>query len=339
MRYTALTLAFLSIGCVAAAAADPPKAEISNGQIQAKLYLPDSRDGFYRGTRFDWAGVIGSLEYRGHNFYGPWFTQFDPAVRDFVYKDADIVAGAASAITGPSDEFQKPLGYDAAKAGETFVKIGVGVLRKPDDAAYAAFRPYEIVDGGKWSVRRGKDYVEFTQLLNDPRTGYGYEYRKTVRLAGGRPEMTIEHSLKNTGRTAIRSNVYNHNFLVLDKSGPGPDLVTTLPFEIKTPRAPAAELAEISGKRILYKKALEKQERVFFPIQGFSAEAKDYDVRIENSKAGVGMRIAGDQPLASATLWSIRSVMAIEPFVDISVDAGQEFHWKYTYAYYALPGR
>jgi hypothetical protein len=29
--------------------------------------------------------------------------------------------------------------------------------------------------------------------------------------------MLIEHSLKNTGKRAIQSSVYNHNFVVLDK--------------------------------------------------------------------------------------------------------------------------
>ena len=74
-------------------AADPPQAEIRNQHIKAKLYLPDAQAGFYRGTRFDWSGVIYSLEYQGHDFYGPWFTKYDPAVRDFIYKDADIVVG------------------------------------------------------------------------------------------------------------------------------------------------------------------------------------------------------------------------------------------------------
>jgi hypothetical protein len=149
--------------------------------------------------------------------------------------------------------------------------------------------------------------------------------------------MTIEHSLKNTGRQPIRSNVYNHNFLVLDKSAPGPDLVITLPFDIKSAWPPAAEMAEISGKQIRYKKTLEQQERVSFPIQGFGGDAKDYDIRIEDRKAGVGMRITGDRPLASETLWSIRSVMALEPFIDISVDPGKDLGWKYTYAYYTVP--
>jgi hypothetical protein len=317
-------------------AEDPPKTEINNQHVKAKLYLPDARTGFYRGTRFDWSGVIYSLEYQGHDFYGPWFTQFDPSVRDFVSKDADIIAGSASAITGPADEFQRPLGYDTAKAGETFVKIGVGVLRKPDTASYASFQKYDVVDPGKWTARQGPDFVEFTQELNDSATGYGYVYRKTVRLTSGKPEMTIEHSLKNTGRLPIRTNVYDHNFLVLDKAAPSPDFVISLPFEIKSNRPPAAEMAKILGKQIAYTKTLENQERVFFPIEGFGHDAKDYDIRIENRKLGVGMRITGDRPLASETLWSIRSVLSVEPFIEVAVEPAKDFSWKYTYAYYTI---
>ena len=58
----------------AVSAADYPQAEISNGVIHAKLYLPDAKTGFYRSTRFDWSGVISSLKFGGHNYYGPWFT-------------------------------------------------------------------------------------------------------------------------------------------------------------------------------------------------------------------------------------------------------------------------
>src|SRR5262249_11443629 len=56
-------------------ATSAPQAEINNGLLKAQLYLPDAQKGFYRGTRFDWSGVIGSLEYQGHRYYGPWFTR------------------------------------------------------------------------------------------------------------------------------------------------------------------------------------------------------------------------------------------------------------------------
>ena len=34
---------------------------------------PDLARGFYRGTRFDQAGVVTSLTFKGRDFYGPWF--------------------------------------------------------------------------------------------------------------------------------------------------------------------------------------------------------------------------------------------------------------------------
>lgn len=318
-------------------AADNPQAEITNGPIRAKLYLPDAKTGFYRGTRFDWSGVIASLEFGGHNYYGPWFTKQDPAVRDFVYKDADIVVSAESGSMGPADEFQTPLGFNDAPVGGTFIKIGVGVLKKASAAPYSPFAKYEIVDPGKWSVRKGVDFVEFTQELNDPATGYGYVYRKTVRLNAGKPEMVIEHSLRNTGRQPIQSNLYNHNFLVLDQSATGPDYVITVPFAVKTTRPPNKELAEVRGNQIVYLKTLQDHDTVAMPVEGFGGEATDYDIRVENRKLGAGMRVVGDRPLASVALWSIRSVMAIEPFISVAVETGKEMTWKYTYSYYAVP--
>src|SRR5947209_20149621 len=82
-----------------------PQAEISNGVVRAKIYLPDPEKGYYRGTRFDWSGVINSLEYAGHDYYGAWFTKTDSKVIDFVFEGSDIVAGPCSAIMGPVEEF------------------------------------------------------------------------------------------------------------------------------------------------------------------------------------------------------------------------------------------
>jgi len=138
----AVALAWATVGGLAGSgkllAADPPQAEITNGQIKVKLYLPDARNGFYRGTRFDWSGVIASLEYNGHNYYGPWFNRVDPKVDDFRFEGAEIIASPCSGVTGPVEEFQthgSALGWDEAKVGGTFIKIGVGVLRK-GEASY-----------------------------------------------------------------------------------------------------------------------------------------------------------------------------------------------------------
>ena len=103
-------------------AAEFQKGGITNGTLTATLYLPDAEQGYYRATRFDWSGQVANLEYKGHNFFGQWFDRYDPKLHD--------------AILGPVEEFLtdgKGLGYDEVKPGESFVKIGVGAIRKPEE--------------------------------------------------------------------------------------------------------------------------------------------------------------------------------------------------------------
>jgi hypothetical protein len=230
------------------------------------------------------------------------------------------------------------VGWEAAKPGGRFLKIGVGVLKREDEDAYDNYRLYDILDPGKWTVGNNRDSIEFTQELADSSSGYGYIYRKVLLLVKGKPEMVLEHSLKNTGTRPIRTTVYNHNFLVLDNQPPGPPLVVTVPFQIQTQRPPNQDLAEIRGNRIVYLKRLEGRDVVTAPLQGFGDSPKDNQIRIENAKLGAGMEISSDRPLARESLWSIRSVVAMEPFVAIAVEPGAEFSWKFTYRYYTLAG-
>ena len=178
-----------------AQASAPPSVQIANGAVTATVYLPVATVGYYRGTRFEWAGVIGRLEYRGQTFYAPWFTKTDAAVRDFVNDGVDVTAGPHTAVTGPAEEFSV-LGFAQAAPGGPFVKIGVGALRRPDDGS------------------------RFT---------------------------------------------------------------------------------------------------------------------IENRKAGAGVEMTGDRPLDRLALWSIRTVLALEPFLAIDIAPGAEDTWEYTYRYYTIP--
>jgi hypothetical protein len=312
--------------------------EISNGIIQATIHPPDPITGFYQGTRFDWSGVIGSLKYAGHNYYGPWFTKTNPTVADYIYQGADIVAGPCSAVTGPAEEFStnnEGLGFSEAQPGGTFLKIGVGVLRKPDTAKYSMFRLYDIVDHGQWSVQTKPASVDFTQKVVDPSSGYGYLYQKTVRLVPGKPQMVIEHRLTNIGKRPIESSVYDHNFLVLDNQGIGPDFTITLPFEIH-PGRPVNALGAVNGKTISYLKQLQGHDQFGVAIEGFGKTAEDYKIAIDNKHVGAGVKITGDQPLESEELWSIRSILAMEPFIHMSIAPGKDFTWKYTYDYYTM---
>jgi hypothetical protein len=50
----------------------------------------------------------------------------------------------------------------------------------------------------------------------------------------------------------------------------------------------------------------------------------------------VRLKITGDRPLLKSMLWSIRTVLAPEPYVAIDIQPGAEFTWTNTIDYYTL---
>ena len=148
----------------------------------------------------------------------------------------------------------------------------------------------------------------------------------------------IEHVLKNTGSRAIRSSVYNHNFLVFGNQAPGPDLVTRTAYEIKSEHPPAKEIGAIRGKELVFLKTLDNKERLVTSLTGFGSSPSDFDFQVEQRGAGSGVRITGDHALQDVSVWSIRTVFALEPFVALNIEPGAETKWTLTYDYYTLSG-
>ncbi len=73
--------------------ADHPKTTLSNGKLTVVVFLPDAEKGYYRSTRFDWAGIIPCVSLNGHRFFGEWFVgAYDPMRND--------------AVVGPAEEFR-----------------------------------------------------------------------------------------------------------------------------------------------------------------------------------------------------------------------------------------
>ena len=306
-------------------AQDYPKATITNGIIHAELMLPSYPNGSYQGTRFDWSGIISSLQYQGHEYFGQWYEHHEPKIHD--------------AITGPVEEFRtndSAIGYDDTKAGGAFMRIAVGTVRKPaDENAYRPFSTYDIVDPGKWTIHRHKDHIEFQHRLKSA-DGYAYVYTKTVRLVKGQPRLLIEHTLKNTGHKAIDSTQYNHNFFVIDHEVVGPDVVAKFVFTPKPTRG-FSNRAEVHGQEIVFPQEIQGKNGVFSELEGAGTTVKDYDFRVENLRTGAGVHITSDYPLLKVNFWAIRTVASIEPYIQLRIAPGQQTHWTYQYDFYTLP--
>ena len=296
-----------------ATSAAPPQRTITNGTLVAKMYLPDPKQGYYRGTRFDWTGVIHSLTHAGHEYFGEWQKSDDPYLHD--------------RITGPVESFsalQLPAGR--------FVRIGVGVCG-PTPAG--SKHPTRVVNPGTWKVTHGSNWIRMEHQVTDQASGLGYHYEKLITLVPQRAELVIDHLLVNRGKQQIKSQVYNHNFFVIDGQPTGPDFVVRFPFRLTADKS-LRGFGATRGNQLVYLKGIPMGDYMISTFQGFGSNVKDHAFSIENRKTKASVSMVTDRPLVKLQLWSPHTTICPEPFIDLKVKPGHADRWSIRYTFATL---
>jgi hypothetical protein len=299
---------------------DHPHVELKSGDLHVVVFLPDAKTGYYRAQRFDWSGVIGCASYKGHTYWGKWFSHYDAEVND--------------SITGPVEEFRPDdggQGYDAAQPGGTFVKIGVGVLRKTSNAPYRFGDSFPIVDTGQWTIHTGKRSVSFQQRLTSP-TGINYLYTKKLILSRDGSVLTLQHTLKNLGAAPLVTNVYDHDFFMLDGQPTGPGFVLHLAFA-PAPQTPLEPNATVKGNNVEFLKELQPGDSVATYLTGYGKTASDNDLRLENNNTHTGIEQTGSMPISRFYLWSIHTTVCPEVYVHLDIPPGKTEKWDIHYQF------
>jgi hypothetical protein len=316
----------------ASALDDLPSKTITNGIVSAKVYLPVPF-GFYRATRFDHAGMITHITYKGQDYGRYWFVKTSPEVKNFTYDKDGLVAHNNNIAAGPVEEFGEN-GFDAAGRDRRFLKIGVGILKRDTDK-YDRFHTYPILTEGTRTTTSTKSSIRFAQVIPTDSSGYGYSFSKTVRVVPGKPELVIEDRLKNTGTKPIDTTVYNHHFMTIS---PGEDAVElAAPFTLAHARPMPSDVVKFDGARMTYIRGLTGEEQVASDLTGFTNAVSDNDFRVTNTKTGYGVRLRASLPVSRLLWWSVPSTMGIEPYMDIKLVPGEEKRWSHTLDYYG-PG-
>ena len=261
----------------------------------------------YRATRFDWTGVFGKVTFNGKEFAGRWFDGDDPLKHDN--------------LCGMSEEFMPLWLAD----GRCF-KPGVGILDVPEgETGYDHFKLYDIIDGGEFSVRKGKGIRTTRHLM----AGI-YDYSKTVRITGEN-SFVIEHHIENIGKEALSTFCYNHNFLTfaMDTVGPGRrfDFPGTVSGHWREDSTPAAVM---EGKSIVFKDMVERGRKAFCPdLHYVGCDRGGYSFRVSQNEMSVD--VGSDAPMDHAIFWSNYRVACVEPYVKIGLAPGESFDWTIEY--------
>ena len=304
--------------CASATAAEHPTDTIRNKHLTMVLCRPDARAGYYRGSRFDWAGIIERVEFDGHRVFGRFSDSPDPRHHD--------------RVMGPAEEFgmDVPVGYDETAVGDWFVKIGVGHLRKRKGKRYRFSVPHEIAGPAPWDVAATPTRVSYSQELSDPR-GWAYAYTKRVVLDAAAPGFAIERELKNTGWRTLESVHYNHCFFIVDDDPIGPHYETEFLCDVKLGAGEKMTRAGayLDGRTLKHRRPLKTMWSI---IEGPSSpEHHGYTVR--HAPSGIAMSVRGDRPLHQMRVWGNSRALCPEPFVKISVEPGDTFTWRTVFVF------
>lgn len=289
---------------------------ISNNTLKITLHAPDGEKGYYRGTRFDWAGVFESIEYRGCNYAEPWFEKYNPLAHD--------------AVCGPAEEFS-PIGLDEAAAGEPFLKIGVGMLEKME-GEYDRFKLHKILDPGTRTVAVTQDSIIQVHELESAQ-GYAYKYIKEIRLTGEN-SFCINHRLTNKGTKPLKGDVYNHNFFTLGLLETGETRQLDFPF--KPEGEWRAEYSEVgfTESGIRFTRTLKKGESVYtgnIHEAGRNLAGSPNAFVLKETQTGRGVSAECALPMTKAVFWSYHLIACIEPYVDFNIAPGETFEFEIDY--------
>ena len=291
--------------------------EIKNKTLTITLHVPDGLEGYYRGTRFDWAGVFASIEYKGCNYTEEWFEKYSPTMHD--------------AVCGPVEEFS-PIGLPDSAPGGAFLKIGVGVLEKIE-GEYDRFKLHNILDPGRRTFCMTENSAVFGHFI-DSDIGYGYEYIKEIAVTGENT-FVIRHSIKNTGRRPLEGNVYNHNFFTLGLLKTGENRQLDLPFKPEGDWRAEYKEVGFTESGIRFTRILQKGESVFTGNlhesgKGMTGSPNSFELR--DTATGCSVKAFCAVPMIKSVFWSNHRIACIEPYIGFDIHPGEtmDFDIEYT---------
>lgn len=269
---------------------------------------------YYRGTRFDHAGVFRRIVRTNNGtpfiWADEWFDHQDPFRHD--------------RVCGLSEEFVT-VNLEGVPAGGLFCKPGVGLLRRPDDAPYDWFRLYEIAEPGMWETEAKEAEAVYRHSLK----GW-YRYEKTIRLTSG-SSLEILHSLIWENPQPLDGFFYNHNFFTFNGKPVGPDR------RIFTAWPPAGNWrnaytnVRFAEDGVEFLGPVDPANSVYCGDMHSSIGPTVYSFGLQDGSERVD--ISSDTPLDHIVLWSNPRVACMEPYLRLSLQKEQQAQWVFRYRF------
>lgn len=275
----------------------------------------------YKGSRFDWNGVIVSARFRGISLVGqekPLF-QRNPAIYGRALQNEFGI--------------KRCIGYDDCAVGEWFPKIGTGWLRK-DQKPYFFYTKYELEPLKFDCETAGKTEATFS-CDSGERNGYAYRYTKKISLEDS--AFRVHYTLENCGTKTLSTDEYAHNFLCVGGRRIDEGYSLSFPWILNPSRfietTNPDDILSIKDNRVEIVGETENQ----FYLGGLSEGVTEKDGlaaswTLEDSARKIRLSETGSFIPSGVHVWGWKSVISPEVFFPFTVESGNIVSWERRYS-------
>jgi len=288
--------------------------EIKSDRLRVELAYPNENPNVT--TRFDRAGFITEIILDG--------------VHRFCASEPNNLSHPSSGGRGLCNEYLFDVSSEA-ETGEAFPKLGVGHLKKFEDAQYKFWEKYEV-EQYNIQIEEGSDHVRF---ITEPQLCNGYAISQYKDIFVQDNTLIMQVTVKNEGEKRISALEYCHNFLTINAMALGPDYKIRM-NSIKdmgneminghlkgdgkgftfTQYSPAVAMVKIEGKEI--------------------ESAHTFEWSLINEAAGARVDVKDEIDLFGMTMWCVDHIVSVEAFHRLELEPGQSNTWKRTWTFDSL---
>ena len=279
------------------------KLYLQNNRLKIEILMPGE---VYKQSRFDWMGMISQVTLDDRN--------------TFCVKES-LISGIGTNGVGLSNEFgiEEPIGYEEAKVGGKFPKLGVGLLTKVEETDYKFHVDYDIEPFSISFIKEG-DNIRF---LTDTKKCGGYEFKQSKTISIKDNSLKISYWLENVGTKPISTTEYIHNFLGINNHPIGPEYKLRLSKGLEVEDLPKGFINN-SNEISLNK---EVGNEFYFKTKSLKMGKGQFWELIHEPSA-VGVRETVDFVIERFAVWGRPHVISPEAFVKIDIKPGEIKEWS-----------
>lgn len=284
---------------------------LDNGELKVSLLLPDC----YSRSRYDHSGMVEQVSLGENTFLS----------RERIGGGTGL-GGVGLAFCF---EWADTSLYDAAGIADVFPQLGVGLLKRTDNAPFQFNRDYPVTEF-EHIVDVGESCAEVHTL---PHLSFGAAADQIRRWSLDRRTLTVSSVLRNVGERDIEATEFCHNFFQFNDMPIDGSYRLSFPYTI-LPKMRRGCLTV--GRDFLSPFAFDgPTESTAFWINGYEG-LKSHWMKLENSVTGTGVLVEDDFELCKIYGWSNRDALCPETFIRLSLKSGESIEWKRKYTFYTL---